>query len=430
MEKMSTSQERSMPSLFEIPVVNKSDVRVGVIGGGAAGFFGALAAKTFHPQAGVTIFEKSSQLLAKVRISGGGRCNVTHACFDPRELVKNYPRGHRELLGPFTRFQPRDTIEWFESRGVHLKTEEDGRIFPVSDRSQEVIDCLVTEARRLNIDIKLQQRIDAITCRDGQFILTMTGQNLVLDRLLLATGSHPSGHHWARGLGHTVTELVPSLFTFNIPDFALADLAGISVSEAMLSIVDHPFTELGPLLITHWGLSGPAALKLSAYAARLLHQANYQVLLSVNWVGQRTVAEVRDELLQHRQRGQSQAVSSTPHFAIPKNLWKRLVRRAEIAPDQRWGQLSEVGIDQLCRRLADDQYSVKGKTTNKAEFVTCGGVTLSEINFKTMESRICPGLYFAGEILDIDGITGGFNFQNAWTTGYLAGRNMAQESVC
>lgn len=361
-------------------------LKVVVVGGGAAGFFAAIAAKKTYPQATVTLHERTNQVLSKVRISGGGRCNVTHACFDPKELVKHYPRGSKELLGPFHRFQPADTIEWFLDKGIELKTEDDGRMFPVTDSSQTIIDCLLKEADRVGVQIQLQSKFSL--------------SELDADRLILATGSAKGGWEMAKAFGHTIQPPVPSLFTFNIPDFPLESLAGISLDRVGLMLEGTKLFQEGPLLITHWGFSGPAALKLSAFGARFLAEKNYDVGLCIDWIPQFSKDELIGLLSQDNPR---------KALPLPKRLWNLLSGRDESP------------IHKLCEKLKSDRYQVKGKTTNKAEFVTCGGVTLSEIHFKTMESKLRPGLYFCGEILDIDGVTGGFNFQNAWTTGWIAG---------
>lgn len=324
--------------------------RVIVIGGGAAGCFAALVCAEAHPEAEVIILEKTRQPLAKVRISGGGRCNVTHACFDPKTLCESYPRGHKELLGPFHRFQPQDTIEWFRKRGITLKAEQDGRMFPITDKSETIIHCFLTEIERRGIKLQLGEKVDQLPDADA---------------IILATGSARQGYALAQEAGHTIISPVPSLFSFNVPSSPLLHLAGVSVSEATVWLEGGSRKETGPLLITHWGFSGPAVLKLSAWEARFLHKKNYQATCVIEW---------------------------------KDNLPKRLKR--ENPPN--------------C-------FQIEGKTTYKKEFVTCGGIALKEVDFKTMESRLRPSLYFAGEILDIDGITGGFNFQNAWTTGWIAG---------
>lgn len=390
-----------------------------VVGGGAAGFFAALTAKTKSPNAKVAILEKTAVLLSKVRISGGGRCNVTHACFDPVALSKNYPRGEKALLGPFHRFGPRDTIEWFESRGVVLKAEADGRIFPVTNSSETMIDCLLAEANKLGVEILLRQRIESIEKVGDAFLIQMKDRDpIVAKKLILATGSSKEGHAWAEKLGHTIHSTVPSLFTFNVPDSPLHELSGMSFEKVKISIRGSSFTQTGPLLITHFGFSGPAALKLSAWAARYLFEKNYCVDLIINWQPEKSVQETLQALEKLKQSSPNRTLMSENPFRFPKNFWKLFLRE--------WGEkrlndfsLKELGI--LSEKIHADVYSVNGKTTNKEEFVTCGGITLKEVNFKTMESKICPGLFFAGEILDIDGVTGGFNFQNAWTTGYISG---------
>ncbi len=393
-----------------------------VVGGGAAGFFGALSAKAAAPASSVCLLEKSASLLSKVKVSGGGRCNVTHACFDPKQLILNYPRGSKSLLGPFTRFQPRDTIAWFAERGVELKEEPDGRMFPTTDQSQTIIDCLVGEAKKLGVEIRFRQSIEAICKVDGGFELTLKeAQKLLCRRLLLATGSHPQGYVFAEQLGHTIQPPVPSLFTFNIPNSPLNDLAGISVQLATVSLEDSPFEYQGPLLITHWGFSGPAVLKLSAWGARWLHARGYKATVRINWAGAASQETVKKELQTVRQMSPSQLIGATHLFGLPKNLWKRLLELAGVDGRARLSGVGNELLSRLATRLTQDRYSIEGKTTHKEEFVTCGGVTLDEVNFKTLESRLCPGLHFAGEILDIDGITGGFNFQAAWTTGWLAG---------
>ncbi|MBS4167974.1 NAD(P)/FAD-dependent oxidoreductase [Parachlamydia sp. AcF125] len=399
-----------------------------VIGGGAAGFFGAIACAQKNPLAQVTILEKTRQVLAKVRISGGGRCNVTHACFDPAQLVKNYPRGNKALLGPFHRFQPRDTIEWFEKRGVMLKTEEDGRMFPLTDSSQTIIECLMQAARKAKVEIKLEAGIVRIEREAGQFKLFLgDGECHYADRLLLATGSHPLAFQWAAALGHTIVPPVPSLFTFNIQNFSLKELAGVSVEQAEAKIEGTALAQSGPLLITHWGFSGPAALKLSAWGARDLHQKGYKGTLVINWIPQFLADRALSTLQQGRKKLARRSLGSENPFSLPRQLWKALLIRAEIEAEKKWVNLDNASLNRLVQRLQEDRYLIEGKSTYKQEFVTCGGVHLDEINFKAMESRLCPHLYFAGEILDIDGVTGGFNFQNAWTTSWLAGQAMAIE---
>lgn len=391
-------------------------MKIAIIGGGAAGFFSALVAKEANPEAEVFLIERGAQLLTKVRISGGGRCNVTHSCFDPKELTQHYPRGAKELIGPFHRFQPQDTISWFQERGVRLKTEGDGRMFPVSDSSNTIINCFLEEAERLGIHIKTRTKLESIKKKSTGFELTpLHGSPFTVDRLILATGSGRGGWDFARALGHTTQSPVPSLFTFNVPSFPLKPLLGVS-TRARLKLEGSRLMQEGPLLITHWGFSGPAALKLSAYGARYLAEKNYEVTLQIDWV-----PHLSEEQL-FREEQSSKQLGNFRIDPLPKKLWKALCTRAGLSTEAPFNSLGKGAISRLCETLKRDRYKVKGKTTNKEEFVTCGGITLSEVDFRRMESRCCPNLFFCGEILDIDGVTGGFNFQNAWTTGWLAGR--------
>jgi len=394
-----------------------------VIGGGAAGFFAALAAKNSHKDAQVLILERSAKLLSKVRISGGGRCNVTHACFDPKELIQNYPRGHKELLGPFHAFQPKDTIEWFSARGVTLKTEKDGRMFPTTDRSETIIDCLLHEAKKLGVEIQTLKKLQSIEKKENGFQLDIGSKDPIFaDRLIIATGSNRQGLEFAKALGHTIQPLVPSLFTFNVPEFSLKYLAGVSVEHAQIKVQDSKFVETGALLITHWGFSGPAALKLSAYGARHLAEKNYMVTLLIDWLPKESISQLRGQIEVMRKNHPTKQLGNVRLFSLPKNLLNDLYQRAGLKLESPLNTLSKALVTKLCEIAKRDAFVVSGKTTNKDEFVTCGGVTLSEIQFKTMESKLCENLYFCGEILDIDGVTGGFNFQNAWTTGWIAGR--------
>ncbi|MBS0624548.1 MAG: NAD(P)/FAD-dependent oxidoreductase [Verrucomicrobia bacterium] len=387
-------------------------MKIVVIGGGAAGVFAAIAAKEAQPEAQVILLEKSAVLLSKVKISGGGRCNVTHSCFDPKRLIENYPRGGRELLGPFHRFQPQNTIEWFAAKGVELKREEDGRMFPITDSSQTIIDCLLSEAKKLGVEIRFRQKI--INLSKGFLI---EGENIPCDKIILATGNSAEGHRWAEQLGHTIESPVPSLFTFNVPTSPLKELSGVAVESAELRIPG--FSMRGPLLITHFGFSGPAALKLSAWGARVLHEKGYKLELQINWLPDLTEEKIYEKLLRLKEAAPQKSLPAENLFNLPKNLWKT------FAPAKRLNDLSFSELRALAKKLHADPYQVDGKTTHKEEFVTCGGVRLKEVDFKTMESKICPGLYFAGEVLDIDGVTGGFNFQNAWTTGHIAGTSAA-----
>lgn len=386
-----------------------------VVGGGAAGFFGAIAHAERNRSNKVILLEKTATLLAKVRISGGGRCNVTHACFDPRELVKNYPRGGKELLGPFHQFQPKDTIKWFEDRGVELKAEEDGRMFPITDSSQTIIDCLMKSALEVGIEIRLNQRVESIDKVGNGFQIA----GIEADAILLATGSHPKGFAFAEKLGHTLVPPVPSLFTFNIPNFPLEELSGVSVDPVEVHV--GGVKQSGALLITHWGFSGPAALKLSAWEARKLHACDYQTTFWVNWFPEER--NLKDKLIQFKEQNGQKTLLSSP-LPFPKNLWKKLLERHHFETEKKWRDLPNKELFRLAEKLQGDPYQVSGKTTYKQEFVTCGGVALNEVNFKTLESFKCPNLYFAGEILNIDGITGGFNFQNAWTTSWIAACNI------
>lgn len=400
-------------------------MKIVVIGGGAAGFFAALSAKESNPEASVILLEKSSKLLSKVRISGGGRCNVTHHCFDPKILVKNYPRGNRELLSPFMRFQPTDTIEWFESRGIELKVEDDGRMFPTTDSSQTIINCLMNEANHLNIQVLTQVNILSIEEKASVFSLTIeNAESIVCDALILATGSHPSGYKLAQQFGHSIQEPVPSLFTFNIPQSPLKELAGIVVDPVHLKLTETALEQTGPLLITHWGFSGPAALKLSAWGARHLKEKAYQTLLTIDWLPGNSKEDILRTLKTMRTTTPNQLLANNPLFNLPKNLWKKFLEILNLSQKKNTDISNEEFIA-LTSRLKSDPYKIDGKTTNKEEFVTCGGVSLNEVNFKTMESKLCKGLYFAGEIMDIDAVTGGFNFQNAWTTGWIAGKSLA-----
>jgi predicted Rossmann fold flavoprotein len=398
-----------------------------IVGGGAAGFFAAIAAARADGNCKVSLFERTSQFLSKVRISGGGRCNVTHALFDPRMFTTRYPRGERELISPFHRFSAEDTVAWFEARGVRLKREEDGRIFPVTDSSETVIDCLIKEAMDAGVRLWTRKSVETARVRTGGgFDLKLTdGKSTACDRLLLATGGCRSigGAEIARSLGHTIEPPVPSLFSLHVAAPWLRSLPGISVSDVQLSV--EKLRERGPLLITHNGISGPAVLRLSAWGARTLHEKNYRFSLRVNWVPQMKEEELRSEFQSRRQTEPTRRVNNSTIGAIPARLWERLVSNAGVSSETTWTSLTRAGMNELIRQLRATELEVDGKSLNKEEFVTCGGVRLREINFKTMESRITPNLYFAGELLDIDGITGGFNFQAAWTTGWIAGHAMS-----
>ncbi len=407
-------------------------LRVVVVGGGAAGFFGAIAAASANPNSQVTLYEAGPEPLAKVRISGGGRCNVTHHCFEPAQLVQNYPRGGKALRGAFSRFQPKDTVAWFARRGVKLKTEADGRMFPVTDDSATIINCLTGAARQAGVKIKTRSPIVGVEKVDETFHLQLRGKSdyVVCDRLLLATGSSPVGHRVARSLGHHIEDSVPSLFTFNVSDKRLHALSGVAVDPVTVKLkveaLKKPLEQTGPLLITHWGLSGPAVLKLSAWGARLLHTQRYQGDVIINWLPMLKQEEIRTKLQQTKSMQAKKAISTfSPYSPISKRLWQYLLTRLDIDLATTWVNISKKQINRIVLELTQGKYGVTGKGIFKDEFVTCGGVRLEDVNFKTMESRLCTGLYLAGEVLDIDGITGGFNFQSAWTTGWLAGQAMS-----
>jgi predicted Rossmann fold flavoprotein len=398
-----------------------------VIGGGAAGFFGAITCAEANPGHRVCLVESGSYVLAKVRVSGGGRCNVTHACWEPRELVKRYPRGSRELLGAFSRWQPRDTVEWFEAHGVQLKAEEDGRMFPTTDHSGTIVDCLVQAARETGVQVELRASVRDITIHEGspRFTVRLSdGTELQCDRLLVATGGNKAALPMVGALGHTIEPPVASLFTFTITDPRLAGIAGISVPFATTQVVDTKLREQGAVLVTHWGLSGPGILKLSAWGARELATLNYRFTLRVNWLGETTIEKAREALAAERTAHAKRQIGTGNPFGLSGRLWDKLVAHAGIALDAQWASIGNPALIKLATELTAAEFAVDGKNTNKEEFVTCGGVRLSEVNFKTMESRLVPGLHFAGEVLDIDGITGGFNFQAAWTTGHIAGTAM------
>lgn len=402
-------------------LVENSFFDVVVVGAGAAGVFAAIRAAELLGKDKVLLLEKGSKPLTKVKISGGGRCNVSHALFDPQEFVKNYPRGARELLSPFHQFHVKDLIQWFETRGLRLKTESDGRIFPQSDSSQTVIDCFLNELE--GVCIRYQQNIVDIQYKEGLFQIFLNGAGTTCvqaKKLLLATGSIPASYSLAKAFSHTIVPPVPSLFSFNIPSSNLLDLAGISVEDALLSLPDLKLKIRGPLLCTHWGFSGPAVLKLSALAARTLHASKYQSRLLINWL-----PSIKEQQVQEMAQKSTKKLLNEPlDRSLAKQLWLRLVE--DFDPQIKWKDLSKKHKQKLLAKLQSDEYHIQGTTRYKQEFVTAGGVELSEINFKTMESKLQEGLYFAGELLNIDGLTGGFNFQAAWTCGYIAGSSIAK----
>lgn len=403
-------------------------MKVIVIGGGAAGFFGAIACAEHHPGTEVRLIEAGRTPLAKVIISGGGRCNVTHACFTPSELVHNYPRGAKALIGAFSRFQPQDTVAWFASKGVRLKTEADGRMFPITDHSETIVECLIRTAADLGVSLNVGKSVVGVEKQSQGFaVILKSGASLECDRLLLATGSSRIGYKIAQELGHTIEAPVPSLFTFNIADANLQNLSGISVSNVHLRLILPNKTSLqqtGPLLITHWGISGPGVLKLSAWGARVLHENHYQCKLLINWLPNLSQQQVKEQLLTIKEQYGKKAIALHRGVDLPHRLWQYIINRVNINTQDRWADISKSKLNQLVQEIYQGEYVINGKGVFKDEFVTCGGIKLKEVNFQTMESKITPGLFFAGEILDIDGITGGFNFQSAWTTGYIAGKSI------
>jgi predicted Rossmann fold flavoprotein len=407
--------------------------RVVVVGGGAAGFLAAITTAEARPDLEVLILERSPRFLAKVRISGGGRCNVTHACFNARELAQFYPRGGRALIGPFERFQPRDTIAWFAARGVTLKTEPDGRLFPTTDSSATIVDCLLNSARNARIELHPNRGLAAVRPVPGRgFALTLSdATTLGCEKLLLATGGcrAEAAGQLAVSLGHTLQYPVPSLFTFQINLPWLRTLAGVSLPFAEVSAPALHLRDHGPVLFTHWGLSGPAILRMSAWGARKLHQVDYRFALLVNWLPGRDTDSISRELAQQRAQNPARLVVNTPVSGLPARLWEQLVLAAGLPRQTRWAELSRPATHQLVQYLIRTELPVSGKSLNKDEFVTCGGVPLRDVDLRTMESRVCRGLYLAGELLDIDGLTGGFNFQAAWTTGWLAGQAMSLGST-
>lgn len=393
-----------------------------IVGGGAAGFFTAINIVEKNTKLKVAILERGSEVLAKVRVSGGGRCNVTHACFEPNELVKYYPRGEKELRGPFHQFCSGDTIEWFENHGVELKIEDDGRMFPVSNSSQTIIDCFLEATRKLGISVLTGQSVQSIFKKDNCWKIDTQTENYLTEKLILATGSNPKIWEMLQTYGHAVVNPVPSLFTFNIKDTRIKDLPGVSATVSV-KVKDTKLSSTGPLLITHWGMSGPAILKLSAWGARILSEKNYQFTIFVNWLNDLDTDETEKILKDLKQENAKKMVSKKSPFEITNRLWESLVLASDISPETKWADLSKLQLHNLINQLINSSFQVNGKSTFKEEFVTAGGIDLKEINFKTMESKLHQNLYFAGEIMNIDAITGGFNFQNAWTTGFIVASN-------
>ncbi len=404
-----------------------------VIGGGAAGFFCAVNAAKLHPDLSVLLLEKSSKVLSKVKVSGGGRCNVTHACFNNTDMLKKYPRGAAFLKKAFQHFFTTDTIRWFEERAVPLKTEADGRMFPASNTSQTIVDCLMMEAAKYNVEVRMHADVKQIhiddTSIDQKFTLTLADQKFIkADYLCIASGGYPKSaqFEWLTKIGHTIQPPVPSLFTFNIPQNPITQLMGISVENASVKIAGSKLQQSGPMLITHWGLSGPAILKLSAWAARELEQSNYHFNIHVNWVTAYNENSLKEKFQQVRFEIASQKIINRNPFGIPARLWEYFMQQCGIDAHCRWADLPAKEQNKLVKILSAQELPVRGKTTFKEEFVTAGGIQLSEVDANTMQSKLHPQLYFAGEVLDVDGVTGGFNFQNAWTTGWIAANAITQ----
>lgn len=389
-----------------------------IIGGGAAGFFTAINIVEKNSKLKVAILERGKSVLEKVRISGGGRCNVTHACFVPNELVKFYPRGEKELKGPFHQFCSGDTIEWFEKHEVELKIEDDGRMFPVSNSSQTIIDCFLKATQKLKIDVLTGQSVQELYQGENYWKISTNQEVFSCQKVIMATGSNPKMWELLQNLGHSIIEPVPSLFTFNVKDVRIKDLMGLS-TLASVKVKKSKLQASGPLLITHWGMSGPGILRLSAWGARELADKRYQFAIQVNWLNETDFEEAMDLLKNIKEENSKKLVSKYAHFELPKRLWENLVKAAGITEETKWADVNKKQLNTLAEQLTNGEFQVNGKSTFKEEFVTAGGIDLKEVNFKTMESKILPNMFFAGEILNIDAITGGFNFQNAWTGGFI-----------
>lgn len=396
-----------------------------IVGGGAAGFFSAINMVERNPKLKVAILERGKEVLTKVRISGGGRCNVTHACFEPNELVKSYPRGEKELLGPFHQFCSGDTIEWFQNHGVELKIEDDGRLFPISNSSQTIIDCFVNTSQKLGISILTNQSVQSIFKIENCWKIQTQTENYLAEKLILATGSNSKIWDLLHNLGHAIISPVPSLFTFNVKDTRIKELPGIA-TQVSVKILGTKLESSGPLLITHWGMSGPAILKLSAWGARIIHDKNYQFNIEVNWLNDTDIEETERILKELKQEHAKKTIAKKSPFELQNRLWESLVLASGIGAEIKWADVSRIQLQNLSNQLTKSIFQVNGKSTFKEEFVTAGGIDLKEINFKTMESKLYPNLYFAGEIVNIDAITGGFNFQNAWTSAYLVAKSVTK----
>jgi len=399
-------------------------MKVAIIGGGAAGFFAAISAKTHHPDAEVQIFEKSQKLLAKVKISGGGRCNVTNGTTSISDLCKAYPRGGKQLKKAFHVFNTTHTRQWFEDRGVKLYTQVDGRVFPKSDNSQTIIDRLMKEVNSLGISVTLGTPVTQMIPMENGIELDFGSDKKFFDKVIVATGGSPKkeGLVWLEKLGHELIDPVPSLFTFKLPTDPIVELMGLSVDNAIVKIQGTKLRSTGPLLITHWGMSGPAILKLSAFGARILNELKYHFKVQVNWVGEANSETAGFDLSDYITKHPKKLCGNSRPFKMPERLWHHLLTKAQLNPEKPWSEIGRKGINRLIEVLTNDVYQANGTTTFKEEFVTCGGVSLSSINMGTMKSKTFPHLYFAGEVMDIDAFTGGYNFQAAWTTGFIAGK--------
>ena len=401
-------------------------MKVAIMGGGAAGFFSAMAVKENFPDSQVFIFEKSQKLLSKVKVSGGGRCNVTNGCTSISELSKAYPRGGKQLKKALAVFNTRHTMEWFESRGVSLYTQEDGRVFPTSNNSQTIIDLFMNEVKRLGIEVKMGSTVTSISPKNDKLELTFGENDIpqIFEKVIVASGGSPkrAGFSWLEELGHKIEEPVPSLFTFNIPKHPITELMGVVAENALVNIQGTKLRAAGPLLVTHWGMSGPAILKLSAFGARALQEMKYDFNVQVNWVGEANNERVLEGLQELVEEHSNKLLSKVKPFSLPDRMWQYLLFKCEFPSTKKWNELGKKGLNKMVNMLTNDIYPVKGKTTFKEEFVTCGGISLESVDFKTMKSNVLPHLYFAGEILNIDGVTGGYNFQAAWTTAFIAAK--------
>ena len=399
-------------------------MKVAVIGGGAAGFFSAFSSKEHHPNAEVFLYEKSDKILSKVKISGGGRCNVTHACFQPSALSKFSPRGAKSLKKAFIVFQPKDTIKWFSDRGVALKTESDNRIFPISNNSQTIVDCFLRELQIKKIELIKNARILEIIPNINGYYLCFKNHKILFDKVIIASGGSAKsrGFDWLKNLGHHIIAPIPSLFTFNMPNESITKLMGVVVDNATVRIQGTKLEYQGPVLITHWGMSGPGILKLSSWGARFLHDRNYECNVQINWISIKNEEDVFHFFLEMFDSLKRKKMANANPFSLPSRIWLYFLDRLQISPNSIWLDLSKKNLNRLVNILLNDVYVVSGKTTFKEEFVICGGVSMDDVQVNTMESKVCPNIYFAGEVLNIDGITGGFNFQSAWTTGFIAGK--------